>query len=107
MVYPDNGAPRVPVHVLPGHATLGTPSRAWSGYRCEQWQRGRLRKCAMGSIMALRNSQMVPQVSSGPTIWLLAPTLAACCKNQLVPKALEYLHLSNPLNILSGLVPLP
>ena len=54
----------------------------------------------MGSNKALRNSQEQPQVILEQTIWALAPNLVPCCKNQAVPKAQEYLRLSNPCRIL-------
>ena len=89
-----------PVH--PGYTTPGTPTRPRLRGPCTRTQ-----KCAMGSKGVVRNSQMALEVILAMTIWLLAPILAACCKNHLVPKALRYLRLSNPLSILSRTSTLP
>ena len=61
----------------------------------------------MGSKKGVRNSLMDPEVNLELTIWLLAPYLVPCCKNQACQKAPDYLHLSNPREILSGVLPLP
>ena len=60
-----------------------------------------------GSKWTLRNSQMAPEVNLRRTIWVLAPYLVPCCKNQLVPKAPDCLGLSNPCRILSRVGTLP
>ena len=62
---------------------------------------------AMGSKMALRNSLNHSQVDLERTICLLAPFSEPCCKNRPVPKAPDYLVLSNPPRILLRLVTLP
>ena len=61
----------------------------------------------MGSRKALRNSQKAPEVSLERTICLLAAFSSPCCKNQPVLKAPDYLHLSNPREILLRMDPLP
>ena len=86
----------------PGYTMAMPPSTGGSGSgHPANW------KCAMGSKVALRNSQMGYEVNLEPTICLLAAILGACCKNHLVPKAPRYLDLSNPGRILLRVGPLP
>ena len=96
----------IPVLVLPGLATLGTPARAAAAPSTAARAR-RVTKCAMGSKQTLRNSQIDLEVNLRLTIWALAPFLVPCCKNRLVPKASHYLRLSNPSEILSRVMTLP
>ena len=60
-----------------------------------------LEKGAMGSKRGVRNVEKVLEVNLERTIWALAPFSAACCKNQPVLKAPDYLGLSNPCKIIT------
>ena len=80
----------------PWYTTLGTPPPCHSRPPPVHASAVADTRCAMGSIMALRNSQKDLQVILEQTIWLLAPNLAPCCKNQLESKAPDYLALSIP-----------
>ena len=101
--------------VLPGCTTLGTTRLRLPGYTTMYCTAAlvtaalahRELKSAMGSEMALRNSQNLLEVNLRETICLLAPLLVPCCKNQAVSKAQEYLHLSNPHQIPSRVGTLP
>ena len=91
---------------MPSTTTPGTPRPPVTpGYT--QSSGSRLGKCAMGSKEGVRNSLKDLEVILRPTIWPLAAILAPCCKNRLSLKAPGYLHLSNPLEILSRTKTLP
>ena len=92
--------PTWPCH--PGYTCPTMPATRTAGLLCRAEQ-----KSAMGSNRTLRNSQKPVEVSLSETICLLAAFLRPCCKNWLDPKAPGCLRLSNPLRILSVLLPLP